>query len=79
MSSSKSAAAASPLMVDLRSDTVTRPSLEMRRVIAEAEVGDLVFGDCPQVTKLEEMAAKITGKEAALYVPSGKHELGLFT
>ena len=60
------------MVVDFRSDTVTRPSAAMRRVIAEAEVGDNVFGDCPTVERLEAMAAKTTGKEAALYVPSGK-------
>ena len=60
------------VVVDFRSDTVTRPSAAMRQVIAEAEVGDNVFGDCPTVERLEAMAAEITGKEAALYVPSGK-------
>ena len=60
------------VVVDFRSDTVTRPSAAMRRVIAEAEVGDNVFGDCPTVERLEAMAAEITGKEAALYVPSGE-------
>ena len=59
------------LVVDFRSDTVTRPSAAMRKIIAEAEVGDNVFGDCPTVERLEAMAAEITGKEAALYVPSG--------
>ena len=62
----------SKLVVDFRSDTVTRPSAAMRRVIAEAEVGDDVFGDCPTVERLEAMAAEIAGKEAALYVPSGE-------
>jgi threonine aldolase len=57
--------------VDLRSDTVTRPTPEMRRVIAEAEVGDDVFGDDPTVRALEEETARILGKEAAVYVPSG--------
>ena len=61
-----------PLVVDFRSDTVTRPSAAMREVIASAEVGDNVFGDCPTVERLEALAAEITGKEAALYVPSGK-------
>ena len=60
------------VVVDFRSDTVTRPSAAMRQVIAEAEVGDNVFGDCPTVERLEAMAAEITGKEAALYVPSGE-------
>ena len=62
------------VVVDFRSDTVTRPSAAMRRVIAEAEVGDNVFGDCPTVERLEAMAAEITGKEAALYVPSGESD-----
>jgi threonine aldolase len=57
--------------VDLRSDTVTRPSPEMRRAMAEAEVGDDVFGDDPTVLALEERAAELSGKEAALFVPSG--------
>lgn len=59
------------LPVDLRSDTVTRPSPEMRRAMAEAEVGDDVFGDDPTVNRLQEKAAEILGKEAAIYVPSG--------
>ncbi|MFB3908538.1 MAG: low specificity L-threonine aldolase [Candidatus Eisenbacteria bacterium] len=58
-------------MVDLRSDTVTRPSPGMRRAIAEAEVGDDVFGDDPTVQALEARVAEILGKEAALFVPSG--------
>ncbi len=58
-------------LIDLRSDTVTRPSEEMRRVMAAAEVGDDLLGDDPTVDALEEASAAITGKEAALYVPSG--------
>ena len=58
-------------MIDLRSDTVTRPTAEMRRAIAEAAVGDDVFGDDPTVIALEERIAALTGKEAALFVPSG--------
>jgi threonine aldolase len=58
-------------LIDLRSDTVTHPSAEMRRAMAEAELGDDVFGDDPTVIKLEERAAELTGKEAALFVPSG--------
>jgi threonine aldolase len=58
-------------VIDLRSDTVTRPSPEMRRAIAEAEVGDAVLGDDPTVTELERRAAALLGKEAALYFPSG--------
>jgi threonine aldolase len=57
--------------VDLRSDTVTRPSAEMRRVIAEAEVGDAVLGDDPTVNELERYAAELLGKERALFFPSG--------
>lgn len=57
--------------IDLRSDTVTRPTAAMRRAIAEAEVGDDVFGDDPTVLRLERQVAELAGKEAALYVPSG--------
>jgi threonine aldolase len=57
--------------IDLRSDTVTRPTPEMRRAIAEAEVGDDVFMEDPTVRLLEERVAAILGKEAALFVPSG--------
>jgi len=57
--------------VDLRSDTVTQPTPAMRKAMAEAEVGDDVFGEDPTVNRLQEMAAKITGKEAALFVASG--------
>jgi threonine aldolase len=58
-------------MIDLRSDTVTRPTPEMRRAMAEAEVGDDVFGDDPTVNRLQERAAKVFEKEAALWVPTG--------
>jgi threonine aldolase len=58
-------------IVDLRSDTVTRPTAAMRRAMAEAIVGDDVFGDDPTVKELERRVAGLTGKEAALYVPSG--------
>jgi threonine aldolase len=57
--------------IDLRSDTVTHPTPEMRRAMAEAELGDDVFGDDPTVLALEERGAELTGKEAALFVPSG--------
>jgi threonine aldolase len=57
--------------IDLRSDTVTRPTPEMREAMAEAEVGDDVFRDDPTVIRLEELAAGRVGKEAALFVPSG--------
>ena len=58
-------------MIDLRSDTITRPTAAMRRAIADAVVGDDVFGDDPTVIALEERVATLTGKEAALFVPSG--------
>jgi len=58
-------------VVDLRSDTVTRPTAEMRRAMAEAEVGDDVYGEDPTVNRLERRAAQIFGKEAALFVPTG--------
>ncbi|MCP4631713.1 MAG: low-specificity L-threonine aldolase [candidate division Zixibacteria bacterium] len=58
-------------IIDLRSDTITRPSPEMREAIANAEVGDDVFGDDPTVNRLQEMTADLLGKEAALYFPSG--------
>ncbi|MBB6118671.1 threonine aldolase family protein [Nocardiopsis algeriensis] len=67
-------------MIDLRSDTVTRPTPQMRRAMAEAEVGDDVFGEDPTVRALEEETAALLGKEAALYVPSGHmaNQLGLY-
>src|SRR5437763_15164655 len=58
-------------MIDLRSDTVTRPTPAMRRAMAEAEVGDDVYGEDPTVNRLEQRAAEVTGKEAALFVPTG--------
>ncbi len=58
-------------MIDLRSDTVTKPTPEMRRAMMEAEVGDDVYGEDPTVNRLERRAAEIAGKEAALFVPSG--------
>jgi threonine aldolase len=60
-----------PDFIDLRSDTVTKPTPAMRRAMAEAEVGDDVFGDDPTVITLEERAAELTSKEAGLFVPSG--------
>jgi threonine aldolase len=57
--------------IDLRSDTVTHPTPEMRHAMAEAELGDDVFGDDPTVIALEERAAELTGKEAGLFVASG--------
>ena len=58
-------------MIDLRSDTVTQPTAEMKAAMMAAEVGDDVFGDDPTVNRLEALAAALTGKEAALFVSSG--------
>jgi threonine aldolase len=58
-------------VIDLRSDTVTKPTLDMRRAMAEAEVGDDVYGEDPTVARLQEEAARRLGFEAALWVPSG--------
>jgi threonine aldolase len=60
-----------PLLVDLRSDTVTKPSLEMRRAMMEAEVGDDVYGEDPTINKLEQRAAEIFAREASIFVPTG--------
>lgn len=57
--------------IDLRSDTVTKPTPEMRQAMAEAEVGDDVYREDPTVNRLEQRAAEIFGKEAALFVPTG--------
>ncbi len=57
--------------IDLRSDTVTRPSPGMRRAMAEAPVGDDQYGEDPSVNRLQERIAELLGKEAALFVPSG--------
>src|SRR5215216_8200981 len=57
--------------IDLRSDTVTRPSPAMRRAMAEAPVGDDQYGEDPTVNALQERIAGLLGKEAALFVPSG--------
>jgi threonine aldolase len=64
-------ARAMPDFIDLRSDTVTKPSPGMRQAMASAEVGDDVYGEDPTVARLEERAAALLGKEAALFVPSG--------
>lgn len=58
-------------MIDLRSDTVTKPTPAMRRAMFEAEVGDDVYAEDPTVNLLEERAAEVTGKEAAIFIPSG--------
>ena len=60
-----------PAIIDLRSDTVTRPSVEMRAAMAAAEVGDDVYGEDPTVNLLERRAAERFGREAALFVPTG--------
>ena len=58
-------------MIDLRSDTITKPTSGMRKAMHEAEVGDAVFGDDPTVNALEERTAELLGKKAAVYMPSG--------
>jgi threonine aldolase len=58
-------------LIDLRSDTVTKPTVAMRKAMAEAEVGDDVYGEDPTVNLLEQQAAEIFGKEATLFVPTG--------
>ena len=60
-----------PEWIDLRSDTVTKPTPEMRRAMAEAEVGDDVYGEDPTANRLEQRAAEIFQREAALFVPTG--------
>jgi threonine aldolase len=60
-----------PAIIDLRSDTVTKPTLEMRAAMAAAEVGDDVYGEDPTVNLLEKRAAETFGREAALFVPTG--------
>ena len=67
--------------VDFRSDTVTKPTREMREAMFVAEVGDDVFGDDPGINELEALVAKTLGKEAGLFVPSGtfSNQLSLFT
>jgi threonine aldolase len=67
-------------MIDLRSDTVTRPTEGMRRAMLEAPLGDDVFGEDPTVNRLEEYVAGLLGKEAAIYAPSGTmtNQIGLF-
>src|SRR6202035_5580868 len=60
-----------PEVIDLRSDTVTRPSPGMRQAMAEAPVGDDQYGEDPSVNRLQERVAELLGKKAALFVPSG--------
>jgi len=57
--------------IDLRSDTVTKPSVGMRQMMAAAEVGDDVYGEDPTVNSLESRVASLFGKEAALFCPTG--------
>jgi threonine aldolase len=68
-------------IIDIRSDTVTHPTSEMREAMASAEVGDDVYGDDPTVRRLEEIGAEMLEKEASLFVPSGTfgNQLALFT
>ncbi|HVA74348.1 MAG TPA: GntG family PLP-dependent aldolase [Acidimicrobiales bacterium] len=67
------------MLVDLRSDTVTRPTSEMRRAMADAEVGDDQYGEDPTVNELQQLFAELTGKEEAIFVPSGTmaNQIGL--
>src|ERR687897_2452062 len=58
-------------MIDFRSDTVTKPTPAMRRAMADADVGDDVSGEAPRVNRLQERAAEVFEKEAALFVPTG--------
>src|ERR1700710_3018172 len=68
-----------PTIIDLRSDTVTRPSAAMRAAMANAEVGDDVYGEDPQVNRLQDEVAELLGFEAGLFAPSGSmaNQLGL--
>jgi threonine aldolase len=74
-------AKAAPKVLDFRSDTLTKPTDAMRKAMAEAEVGDDVFGEDPTVGKLEEVAAKRMGMEAAVFVPTGTmgNQLAIWT
>ncbi|MBW1667966.1 MAG: hypothetical protein JRI79_04855 [Deltaproteobacteria bacterium] len=58
-------------MIDLRSDTVTKPTPAMRKAMAEAEVGDDVYGEDPSINRLQAIAAEMTGKEASIFATSG--------
>lgn len=66
--------------IDLRSDTVTVPTEQMRQAMFEAQVGDDVYGDDPTVNRLQQLAAEMFGKEGAIFVPSGtmSNQLALF-
>ena len=65
--------------IDLRSDTVTKPTDEMRRAMAEAEVGDDVYGEDPSINKLQEKSAELLGHEAGLLTASGTMSCLLYT
>jgi threonine aldolase len=69
------------MLIDIRSDTVTQPTTAMRKAMAEAEVGDDVYGEDKTINRLEAFGAELLGKEAALFVPSGTfgNQLALFT
>ena len=68
------------MKIDLRSDTVTHPTAAMRAAMAQAEVGDDVFGDDPSVNRLQDRAAELFGMEAGLYFPTGtQSNLGTWT
>src|SRR5436305_7897702 len=67
----KSSRKGSSMAIDLRSDTVTHPSPAMREAMYRAEVGDDVYGEDPTINRLQELVAERTGKEAALFVPTG--------
>ena len=58
-------------IIDLRSDTVTKPSIEMRKIMADAEVGDDVYGEDPSINKLEKMLSEMLGKESGILMTSG--------
>ena len=65
--------------IDLRSDTVTKPTQAMRQAIVEAEVGDDMSGEDPTVNRLQERAAEIFGREAGLFVPSGSMAMSVMS
>jgi threonine aldolase len=69
--SAKGASVMNVTTIDLRSDTVTKPTPEMRRAMFEAEVGDDVYGEDPTINRLEQRAAEVFGREAAIFVPTG--------
>ena len=68
---SKTESSTNPKKIDVRSDTVTQPTKEMKEAMFNAELGDDVFGDDPTVKELERMIAEMFGKESALFFPTG--------